>query len=216
VISGTLAISTDTQGKDLSIALTGTAVSAGSAQLTATPSSVDFGSVIVGASSSKTITLANVGAATAYVNSASLSGQGFTVTGLTTPLSLSAAQSTQFTLGFGPTSVGTASGNVAFKDGSGVTLLNVAISGTGVASASHSVDLAWQASTSSVAGYRVYRGSISGGPYVLLSAALVPATSYTDSTVIAGSTYFYVVTAVTSGNLESGYSNEVMAAIPTP
>jgi hypothetical protein len=216
VISGTLAISTDTPGRDLSITLVGTAISAGAAQLTATPSPVDFGSVSVGSTSSRTVTIANVGSATAYVSSASLSGPGFTITGLTTPLSLSAAQSTQFTVGFGPTSAGSASGNLAFKDGSGITLLNLAISGSAVAPSAHSVDLAWTASTSAVAGYRVYRGSVSGGPYVLLTSALVSATAYTDSTVIAGSTYFYVVTAVTSGNLESGFSNEVMATIPMP
>lgn len=216
VISGSLAISTDTQGKDLSIALTGTAVSAGSAQLSATPSPVDFGSVAIGSTLSKTVTLTNVGSATAYVNSASLSGPGFTVTGLTTPLSLSSAQTTNFSVGFGPTSAGAATGNVAFKDSSGVTLLNLAISGTGVASTVHSVDLAWQASTSSVAGYRVYRGSVSGGPYMLLTSVLVSTTSFTDSTVLSGNSYFYVVTAVSSGNLESGYSNEVMATIPTP
>lgn len=216
VISGSLAISTDTQGKDLVIPLNGTAVSSGVAQLSASPSPVDFGSVALGSSASKDVTLANVGSANAYVNSAGFSGPGFTISGLSTPLSLASGKSTTFTVTFAPSSTGTASGSVLFKDSSGANLLNLAMSGSGAAATAHSVDLTWKASTSVVAGYRVYRGLVSGGPYSLISSSLVLTTSFVDSTVVAGSSYFYVVTAVDLTNLESGYSNEVSAIVPTP
>jgi hypothetical protein len=86
------------------------------------------------------------------------------------------------------------------------------LTGTGV---SHSVSLTWTASvTPGVTGYKVYRGTTSGGPYTLLSTLGV-AVSHTDLNVISGQTYYYVVTAVGSGG-ESVYSNQAQAVIPVP
>jgi len=80
----------------------------------------------------------------------------------------------------------------------------------------HVVLLNWTASTSSgVVGYNVYRGATSGGPYTLLSSP-GNVTSYTDTTVVAGQAYFYVVTTLGSGNVESAYSAQSQAIIPTP
>jgi len=82
---------------------------------------------------------------------------------------------------------------------------------------SHTVSLSWAASTSpNIAGYRVYRAGVSGGPYGLLTSSLISGTSYVDGSVASGQTYFYVTTAVSSGNMESGYSNQSVATIPTP
>src|SRR5579859_7457822 len=79
----------------------------------------------------------------------------------------------------------------------------------------HDVTLNWNASNSSgVAGYNVYRGAISGGPYTRLNSSAVTVTSYNDNAVQPGQTYFYVVTSVSLNNVESSYSNEVMAPIP--
>src|SRR2546430_2041701 len=80
----------------------------------------------------------------------------------------------------------------------------------------HFVDLSWTASTSVVAGYKIYRGTVSGGPYTRINASLEPATLYTDSAVQAGQAYYYVTTAVDSSGVESGYSNVVQAVVPTP
>lgn len=78
----------------------------------------------------------------------------------------------------------------------------------------HTVALSWNASTSPVVSYKVYRGTASGGPYspVASMAGLV----YTDLTVSSGKTYFYVVCAVDNQNVESAYSNEAVAVIPIP
>ena len=71
-----------------------------------------------------------------------------------------------------------------------------------------------------VTGFNVYRGSVSGGPYIKVNPALIPyvATTpnltYTDNTVEEGQTYFYVATAVDAGG-ESGYSGEVSETIPS-
>ncbi|HEY6945973.1 MAG TPA: fibronectin type III domain-containing protein [Candidatus Acidoferrum sp.] len=80
----------------------------------------------------------------------------------------------------------------------------------------HSVTLDWTASTSTVIGYNVYRGTQDGGPYTPLNSSLVTTTQYKDSSVQSGHTYFYVVTAVDSSQVESANSNQVSATIPNP
>ena len=89
------------------------------------------------------------------------------------------------------------------------------VTGTGVSP--HSVTLNWKASTSlNLLGYIVRRGTTSGGPYTVLNASPLPGTTYTDSTVQAGQTYYYVALAVDINNVQSVYSNEAKAVVPTP
>jgi hypothetical protein len=74
----------------------------------------------------------------------------------------------------------------------------------------HKVSLSWTASTSTnVAGYNVYRGTTSGGPYTKLNSRPLSATAYTDFAVQPGGTYYYVTTSVNSAGNESPYFNEV-------
>jgi fibronectin type 3 domain-containing protein len=76
------------------------------------------------------------------------------------------------------------------------------------------VALSWSPSTSTVLGYNAYSSAQSGGPYTKLTNTPVVATSYTDSAVQAGQTYYFVVTSVDSSNVESAYSAEVSALVP--
>jgi hypothetical protein len=87
----------------------------------------------------------------------------------------------------------------------------VAISATPVP---HSAALSWGASTSAGVTYSVYRATVAGGPYTRIASGLAGLT-FTDSSVAAGTTYFYVVTATNAAG-ESGNSNEATAIIPTP
>jgi fibronectin type 3 domain-containing protein len=98
-----------------------------------------------------------------------------------------------------------------------VTVNGANISGvnfTATAQQTHSAALSWTASTSTVSGYNVYRGTVNGGPYTLLNTSLITVLSYTDTAVQSGATYYYVTTAVDSNGVESVYSNQVTAAIP--
>jgi len=83
-----------------------------------------------------------------------------------------------------------------------------------VQTVSHSVTLTWTASTSTVSGYNVYRSTVSGGPYTKVNSALVAPTSYVDTTVQSGQTYFYVATSVDSNGVESADSTEVSVTVP--
>jgi len=88
------------------------------------------------------------------------------------------------------------------------------ISGSASAQGSHSVDLSWTASTSKVAGYRVYVAAVSGGPYTLLTKDLVKGPTYPDKNVKSGKTYYYIVTSVDGNGVESVASKEFTARIP--
>lgn len=74
----------------------------------------------------------------------------------------------------------------------------------------HQVSLSWNNTTSGVT-FNVYRGTAQGGE--TLYATGQGATNYVDTNVVGGTTYWYYVTAVLSGD-ESAGSNEVSAVVP--
>jgi len=78
-----------------------------------------------------------------------------------------------------------------------------------------SVQLEWDSNSEpDLAGYNIYRSSQSGFGYVRLNSTLIVGTTYTDTTIEAGQTYYYVSTAVNTSDLESGFSNEVPYTVP--
>lgn len=94
-------------------------------------------------------------------------------------------------------------------------VVNAAAGNTCVTGALRTVSLTWIASTSTVAGYNVYRATVSGGPYTKVNSSLVPGTMYLDA-VPGGQTYYYVATAVDASQNESVYSNAATAVVPSP
>ena len=74
------------------------------------------------------------------------------------------------------------------------------------------ISLAWTASTGATS-YNVKRAATNGGPYTTVAS---PAgTSYNDTTVTNGTTYYYVVTAVSASG-ESANSNQASATPSAP
>ena len=80
----------------------------------------------------------------------------------------------------------------------------------------HTVILNWTASTTPNVSYNVYRASTSGGPYTKIGSVGVGVVTYTDSSALAGQTYYYVTTAVDSSNNESSFSNQATGAVAFP
>jgi hypothetical protein len=76
-----------------------------------------------------------------------------------------------------------------------------------------SVKLNWDADPANddVTSYQVLRSTVSGGPYAQIGSST--STSFTDTTVADGETYYYVVRAVNSQGT-SGNSNQTEAVIP--
>jgi fibronectin type 3 domain-containing protein len=74
--------------------------------------------------------------------------------------------------------------------------------------------LRWQASTTPHVRYNVYRGPWSGIYPDKLNSAPIDGTSFTDTTVVDGQTYTYIVRAIDSKGEESQDSNETIVRIP--
>jgi Abnormal spindle-like microcephaly-assoc'd, ASPM-SPD-2-Hydin len=213
-VTGTISLVSNAVNSPTVISLSGTGIAA-TLQLSAGPASLNFGSITVGSSSTQTTTLTNTGNSTLSIGSITVSGTGFSASGSTPPSTLTAGQSATLSVVFSPTSAGSFNGSVSAVSDATNSPTTISLSGTGVQTPSPSVILSWTASTSLVIGYNVYRGTQSGGPYTRLNSSLDATTTYTDPTVQAGQTYYYVVTSVDSDNNESVYSNQTSATIPS-
>ncbi len=71
------------------------------------------------------------------------------------------------------------------------------------------------ASENDVVGYYVYRSTTTGGPYTQLNTTPVTSTSYADSTVLPGTTYYYTVKALDCALKESTASSHEVTVMPT-
>ena len=79
----------------------------------------------------------------------------------------------------------------------------------------HTIQLNWNASTSAVVGYRVYRSESYGTSYTPLTGEAFDGLTYADTSVASGGTYYYVVTAIDAAGVESAHSNQVKAVLPS-
>jgi len=211
--AGNLTLVNNSPHTSLAVVLSGTGATA-VFQLSASPTSLNFGNVTTGTSTSQTVALTNTGNTNVSLSQDSVSGAGFTLTGLTLPLVLAAGQSTSFSMTFAPSSAGSVSGTVTVTSNASNSPTTISLYAAGVAPVSHCVSLNWTPSSSSYSGFNVYRSSVSGGPYTRMDTTVVPTTSYTDSNVVSGQTYYYVATEVDTTGAESSYSSEVSADIP--
>jgi Abnormal spindle-like microcephaly-assoc'd, ASPM-SPD-2-Hydin/Transmembrane protein 131-like N-terminal len=214
--TGALSLVSNAANSPLTVPLNGTAIAA-SLLLGASPATMNFQSVVLGADSLQDVTLTNRGNSKLIISSVRVAGSEFSESGSVSGVVLEPAQSTAVKVAFRPTIAGSAAGSVVVASNATNSPTAIALSGIAVAKASRRVDLSWRASSSpEILGYHVYRGIVSGGPYTKLTSATVPATSYIDSAVETGQTYYYVVTSIDSAGIESTDSNQASAAIPAP
>jgi hypothetical protein len=189
-------------------------VNPASALLTPNSTSLLFGNVILGSHGILGVTFTNSGNSSVTVSNVTISGAGFTASGISAGQMVAPGATATLNITFAPAAILAVTGSVTVTSNATNSPATISLTGTGIPAIAHSAMLGWTASTSTVSGYNVYRGTVSGGPYTKINSALVNTTTNTDSTVLSGLTYFYVVTAVDSSNVESAYSNEVSATIP--
>jgi len=144
------------------------------------------------------VTLSGAASATATANSSG----SYTFTGLANGTYAITPSHTGYT--FSPTS------QAATINAANVPGVNF----TATVQQAHSVALSWIASTSTVAGYNVYRSTVSGTQYTKVNSSLVGGLAYTDGAVLGGTLYYFVTTAVDASGNESADSNEVSANVP--
>jgi hypothetical protein len=128
--NGKLSITVSGSSTSLDIALSGTGVTP--ATLTATPAGLTFTNITLGQNQSQTETVKNTGGVSAIISLATVTGTGFGISGITTPVTLTPGQSASFSVIFTPPSAGSFSGNVAIVSNSSNPTLNVALSGSGI------------------------------------------------------------------------------------
>ena len=191
-----------------------TTVVASPSTLVASVSSLNFGNTGLASSAQQTVKLTNTGSSNVTISGVSVSGAGFTAGGGVSGLIVSPGQSTAVHATFSPFTTGSYAGSLTVTSNAKNSPLHIALSGTGVAASTHSVVLSWNASSSSVAGYNLYVSSSSAGPYSLLNSSPVPSTSYVDTNVLSGDTYYFRITSVSSSYQESAPSGTVQATIP--
>ena len=240
--SATLDISSNASDGIVALALAGTGEKA-FADLVVTPASINFGNLNLKAKSTQNVTLQNTGNSSMTIQGVTVAGASFGYESLSPGLSLSPSQSITFQVWFTPQAKGPASATMSFLSPNLSSPAKLSLSGGGVApspkppaptpgpapapapkpspaptpapAVQHTVQLNWNASTSAVAGYRVYRSESSGTWYTPLTGEAFDGLTYADTSVASGATYYYVVTAIDAAGDESAHSNQVKAVVPS-
>ncbi len=213
-VTGAVSIISNAPNSPATVTLSATGVAA-SYTISVNPGSLSFGNVSDGSSAAQGFTVTNTGNSNVAISGITATGAGYSLLSGAGAVTLSPNQSTSVSVQFAPSTAGAVNGSVNILSNAKGSVSSVALSGTGIAPVvSHSVALNWGASSSSVAGYNVYRSTVSGSSYAKMNGSVLGGVSYADSSVQSGQTYYYVATAVDAGGNESAYSNQVSAIVP--
>ena len=224
------ALALTTTGGNTSVALSGAGTTP---TVTLSTTALAFADQNTGTTSApKSVTLTNGGNASLFIDDVALTGTGSTSFKLGTGScatvgNLAPGSSCNASATFAPTSTGAKSATLVIT-GDGAAN-NVALTGNGLtppdntapsaptgltatAAGQTTVNLSWAAATDNVGvtGYRVFRDAAA------TPLATVTGTTYSDTTVAAGSTHSYRVAAIDAAGNESGLSAAASATTPTP
>ena len=213
--TASVSITDNASGSPQTVSLSGTGAGTG-ALVSLSATSLAFGNQPIEVSSTtQTVTLSNTGNAALSITSLALTGTNagdFAQTN-TCGSSLAGGANCTLVVWFTPSVAGSEAASLSIADNCSGSPQTVSLSGTGI----HDVVLSWNASTTSgIVGYNVYRGTTSGGESATpLNSSPVAAgctstatCTYTDVTVVAGTTYYYTVTAVASDGVQSAASTQ--------
>src|SRR5947209_1371768 len=128
-VSGSVSLVSNAANSPSTIALRGAGVQP---QLSVVPPSVSFGNVLVGSTGVQNLTLTNSGSANLTIAQGSFTVAGFSISGLSFPLTLPPGQSSTFSVQFAPTTTGSASGGISLVSDAPNSPSTIALSGTGV------------------------------------------------------------------------------------
>jgi hypothetical protein len=174
---------------------------------------LDLGAVILTRSATATITVKNVGDAALTLDASAISITGadaaaFSLVTLPGPNISVGSAGTSFSIGCAPIKSGENNAIISIPTNDPArnpTLFYIKVNGTGayppdnVAASGQSASSAlitWTA-VSGASGYYVYRSSTAGGQYTKINTAGITGTSYTNTGLSAGLTYYYCVSAYT-------------------
>jgi Abnormal spindle-like microcephaly-assoc'd, ASPM-SPD-2-Hydin len=205
-------IVTSAEAAPVTVDVTATAIGS-ETELAASEASVHFEDVAAGGKSVKEVSLTNTGNRDVAISRISVSSADFTVTG-GNQVRLSPGQAVSLEVGFTPQGAGERSGTLSVLAEGGSSAVQIPLSGEGAKRAQSAIRLKWEDSPQGAQGYRVYRSSETGGPYLPVSGDGVDSAEYTDTGVAAGHTYYYVVTSMDANNQESEFSEQIAITAP--
>ena len=128
-VGGSVSVVNSASSSPTTISLSGAGIQA---QLVVTPASASFGNVVIGISNSQTFTLTNGGSASVTISQANVTGTGFALSGLTTPLTIAAGNRATFNAVFTPTAATGYSGSISLVSSAPNSPPGINLSGTGV------------------------------------------------------------------------------------
>src|SRR5271170_373832 len=212
IATGTLTISSNAvRHFGITVGLTSEGVAP---QLTVSATSLSFGTVDDGSSATLPLTLYSTGTAPLTINSATISGTAFTMSGAAFPVTLIPPLGITLQVQFSPTAGIPAMGAVTISSNDSTNPSTVVgLNGAG----EYLVNLTWDPPSNShdpVAGYEIFRSTGGSSSYQLLNSTPNSETIYVDSSVQSGTTYNYYVTSVDHSRVQSGPSNTVTVPIP--
>jgi hypothetical protein len=109
----------------------GRTATAGFALLDVTPLSVKFGNVATGSTGQQGVSIVNTGTESAKIERITMKGSGFSVRGISVPLTIEAGKSASFTANFVPGSTGAASGSISLVTDASPAPIVIGLDGTG-------------------------------------------------------------------------------------
>jgi len=225
------------QGGITSVSVSGTAAQSG---FTLSPASINFGNAVTGVANTQTVQISNTGTVPVTITAANISGAGFSTSGLTLPLTLSAGKASTFNVQFNPKSAGAATGSLSLVSDASNPPPAVALSGAGVApglslavnptsvsfgnvnvgsTASRSVTITNTGNSNVAISKEALTGanlSLSGGSAVTLSPSqsVTLTVQYSPTTAVSTSGSIAIVSNATSGPSSIPVSGTGVA--PTP
>jgi hypothetical protein len=130
-VTGAVTVTSDASNPTVTVALSGTGIQPGA--LGANPTTLSFGSRPVGADPTQAEFVTNTGTSSITISQIAISGAGFVIDGVTTPITLPAGQTLQFIVGFNPGTIATDTGTVTVTSTALNPTLTIPVSGSGVA-----------------------------------------------------------------------------------
>ena|SRR2546425_1182783 len=129
-INGTFLLVSNAPNSPATMSLRGVGVQP---QLSVSPTSANFGNVVVGTRNTYSFTLTNSGNANVTVFHAYVSGSGVGMSGLGLPLALGPGQKATFSVVFAPTSTGSVTGSISLVSNASNSPSTIAFRGTAIA-----------------------------------------------------------------------------------
>jgi hypothetical protein len=199
--------------------------------LSLSSSSLSFSNVYVNSSATQSITLSSTGTVAVTVNSATLAGAGYSISGASFPMTLNPNQTTTLTVQFAPTSAGASNGTLTIASNSttnGTSAIALSATGLPVLTGISCTNASMTGSGTDACTVSLNAAAASGGFPVNLtssnSAVTVPAsvtvaagaTSASFTATIASVTTAQAVTvSATAGIVDPSFAIQLNAAIPT-